>query len=506
MDLPSLSLTSWAGIAAAAAMLGGAWVRVFGVIRWVSGFVICRISIKDEAARAVMAAVWLKGRRSPFGTRIFGGARAYVQPKKRIEVVGFETVSQTPMLFWFGRVPVLVCCGNGGQDVNTYNGEIGVVQLSFIRGMLDVDAFVERALDAFNQLTAARANGTATPRKRFNVYRISRARNGEQSNGRVEKEDIKSGNYATPSASPSSDDILKRLMHNELRLITWTPSDLIERSNDQPPFDLYPYPADPLSVLPEIETWIRHESWFREKGVPWRRGYLATGQPGTGKSTFVRSVAIRYDLPLYVFDLASMDNQSFISEWRQVQQNTPAIVLLEDLDTIYKGRTFCATVSQNRDTLTFDCLLNTISGVGSSDGILLFITTNHVDSLDPALGAPVNGHGRSSRPGRIDRVIHFGPMAAPERRKLAQFILADYPDQIESVVAAGEGETAAQFQERCAQTALAHFWERGVKGEVEPPTTRVPETEIERKRRLKLKAERQAQLDGINATLRLPIR
>ncbi len=459
MDFPSLSLTSWAGIAAAFAMLGGAWVRVFSVIRWVSGFVICRISVKDEAARAVMAAVWLKGRRSPFGTRIFGGARAYVQPKKRIEVVGFETVSQTPMLFWFGHVPVLVCFGGGGQDVNTYNGEIGVVQLSFIRGMLDIDAFVERAVDAFNQLTAARANGAETPRKRFNVYRISRARNGEQSNGRDAEAGTKSGNsvYSTPS-SPSSDDILKRLMHNELRLITWTPSDLVERSNDQPPFDLYPYPADPLSVLPEIERWLKSESWFRSKGVRWSRGILLHGPTGTGKSTFVRSVAIRFDLPLYVFDLASLDNRSFSDEWRTVQTNTPAIILLEDLDAIFHQREFVATTSVNRDTLTFDCLLNTISGVGSSDGILLFVTTNNLAHLDPALGVPTNGHGRSTRPGRIDRTVYLGPMEELERMKLAQFILSDYPHLVDSTVAAGQGETSAQFQERCAQLALSEFW------------------------------------------------
>jgi len=112
---------------------------------------------------------------------------------------------------------------------------------------------------------------------------------------------------------------------------------------------------------------------------------------------------------------------------------------------------------QNVPHLTFDCLLNCISGVKQADGVFLVVTTNHVDKLDPALGIP-DATGKSTRPGRIDKAIHLGLMAEPQRLQLAKHILSDYPELIAKTVEEGEGETAAQFQSRCAQLALSKFW------------------------------------------------
>jgi chaperone BCS1 len=48
--------------------------------------------------------------------------------------------------------------------------------------------------------------------------------------------------------------------------------------------------------------------------------------------------------------------------------------------------------------VTFSGLLNAIDGVTSTEERLLFMTTNHIDRLDPAL----------IRPGRVDVKQHFG--------------------------------------------------------------------------------------------------
>lgn len=441
-----------------------------GALKWVGDLFVCRVVVKEEAGRAVMAHVFQYGKKSPFGLRLFGGIGCFVQPKKRVEVVAYEGVSSEPLLFWFGRVPVLIGQGfsnhndSTAPNVGSQVGDAFPVTIRFIRGTLKIDELLEQAVMAFNQ-KRQQTNDTKGV-KRFAVIRC----HGHSTiTEKLEGKEI-------PRSASNAANTVQELQRGELRLLTWKPEELTERSSDQPPFDLYPFGEEALSILPEIETWISHERWFRSKGVPWRRGYLAWGPTGTGKSTFVRSIAIKHDLPLYLFDIASMDNQTLADNWRKVQQCGPAIVLLEDLDTVYKGREFIAATSKNRDTVTFDCLLNTISGVGSSDGILLFITTNHVDSLDSALGIPQNG--KSSRPGRIDRTIHFGPMAEPQRRKLAEFILSDFPAEIDRMVTEGDGETAAQFQERCAQFAERAFWKDGIKGEVEPPPNRVkPEPE-----------------------------
>ncbi len=468
MTMPDISLTSWAAIAAGAAFIGSTWRQISTWLSRLSDLVICRAMITGDAAKAVSSHVWQHGRRSPFAVRSFSGARSFVRPKKRIEVIGFEALSASAMLFWIGRAPLVVKRGGIQMDDCHYSGTANDNPLSvwFIRGTLDMDQLIEQGVASYNQSLSAATQAEGKPRRRFNVRRVGRSSlSGSELTTR--SRDQKDSLPVDPSGSQG--DLLKRVQSKEVRLLTWTPDELIEQGTDQPPFDLYPFPAATLDILPRIERWIAHETWFRSKGIPWRMGVLCTGLPGTGKSTFVRSVAIRFDLPLYVFDLSALDNASFTSEWREVQQNTPAIVLLEDLDAVFRGREFVAKVAANRDTLTFDCLLNTISGVGSSDGVLLFVTTNHAETLDPALGH-MDTQGRSTRPGRIDQVIEFGAMEEAERRKLAAFILADYPEDIGVAVAAGEGETAAQFQDRCGQLALDR-WREGKepKGVEEPP-------------------------------------
>ena len=109
------------------------------------------------------------------------------------------------------------------------------------------------------------------------------------------------------------------------------------------------------------------------------------------------------------------------------------------------------------DNLTFDCLLNCLDGVERADGVLLVITTNRLDKLDPALGVPKSQI--STRPGRIDRVLELRDLDDTGRRQLCQRILHEWPETWEETARLGAGETGAQFQERCTQLALTKHWE-----------------------------------------------
>lgn len=457
MPLPVLSLTSYAGLAAAGALIASSWRTIQGLLTRVADLFVTRIVVKEEAARAVLAKVWAEGSRSPLRLRIFGGTRSYVYPAKKVQVIGYETTGSEPMLVWFGRVPMVV--GNSQWNAlkspptqfNT-QGDTGLVTIWCLRGTVDPDAFIQSAVTSYNELVSQVGRPGA---RRFNVIRLGRSYEGGSSI-KLADEGTSGSGYTSPGSEQL--DIPTRIRHKELRLLTWTPDELVERSSDTPPFDLYPYTAEQMSVLPEIESWMRSGDWCRTKGIPHRRGYLCWGQTGGGKSTFVRSLAIRFDLPLYVFDLSTSTNRTFARDWAQVQQNAPAIALIEDVDCVFAGRVNLTPPSPTFAPLTFDCLLNTISGVGTSDGVLLFVTTNDVSSLDSALGVPTSGGSTSTRPGRLDRTVLFGPMEETQRLKLASLILSDYPSLISPTVVAGEGEMPAQFQERCAQLALSSFW------------------------------------------------
>ena len=124
----------------------------------------------------------------------------------------------------------------------------------------------------------------------------------------------------------------------------------------------------------------------------------------------------------------------------------PCVALFEDIDAVFEGR-------ENKvgGHLTFDCLLNCIDGIERTDGVLLVITTNHLDRLDPALGVP--SAQVSTRPGRIDRVLELHGLDDAGRLHLCKRILPEWPETWEETIRLGTDETGAQFQERCFQLA-----------------------------------------------------
>lgn len=90
--------------------------------------------------------------------------------------------------------------------------------------------------------------------------------------------------------------------------------------------------------------------------------------------------------------------------------------MLEDVDAVAPGR------EDSDRKLTLSGLLNALDGLAAPEGRLLFMTTNHPQRLDPAL----------IRPGRVDRAIDRGPLAAAE---VVRMITRFYPDRPEITAA-----------------------------------------------------------------------
>lgn len=211
------------------------------------------------------------------------------------------------------------------------------------------------------------------------------------------------------------------------------------------------YKKEILDHLDDAGKWFKSGDWYADRSLPWRRGWLLYGPGGTGKSSLAGVLAQTLDIPVYRYALATLSDQEFMREWKDM--STPCVALFEDFDTVFDGR----SSTTEHKSLTFDCVLNQISGVSSMDGVFLVITTNCLDKIDPAMGISTNAEGLSSRPGRIDRVIYLGETTEEIRVQIVQHILPDWPEVHGDLIAKGDGYTPVQFQELCVAYALTQL-------------------------------------------------
>ncbi|KAK7178372.1 mitochondrial chaperone bcs1 [Paraphaeosphaeria sporulosa] len=144
-------------------------------------------------------------------------------------------------------------------------------------------------------------------------------------------------------------------------------------------------------------------SWYYTRSLPYQRGYLFYGPPGTGKSSFSLSIAGRFDLDLYVLSVPSLSDRNLRTLFAELPQQ--CVVLLEDVDAVGLDRSQGVITEARSDggpgkpasKVSLSTLLNVLDGIGSSEGRVLIMTTNHIEHLDPAL----------IRPGRADMRVEF---------------------------------------------------------------------------------------------------
>lgn len=111
------------------------------------------------------------------------------------------------------------------------------------------------------------------------------------------------------------------------------------------------------------------------------------------------------------------------------------VILLEDVDSVLLANKASHLGSEgNTCQVTFGGLLNSLDGVGAAEGgRIVFMTTNQVEKLDPAL----------TRPGRVDMKVFMG---YPNDDQLKQLYARFYPE--------GGIKMKAEFVKRVRELAI----------------------------------------------------
>lgn len=439
----TMTTMSTLGIGAGVTALVAGWGQVKAIAERIVGLLIVTVEIQDRCHDAMTTYCWQKLKRSPSPFRYYKGRIKFIKPLGRYGSVAYETFGDKGQMFWQGRKPLWVKTSGEYADK---------VAIRFIRWTFNADDLLREIMHnhTVNHEDSLYSNSGVG---RFRINRMS-GRSGKDILGMSKFGNDKDGEDRAPENTPVCGVTTSEA--TEGRLIGWSLDEIGEGSLITNPIERLALSEEVENVISEIRRWYKSHSWYTERQIPWRRGYLLYGPPGTGKSSLTKALAQDLKIPIFLFDISTMDNQEFHKAWQTALANTPAIALIEDIDAVFHGRD--NVVAEKGQGLTYDCLLNVISGVESADGLLLIVTTNCLEHVDPALGLPQEGMG-STRPGRVDRAVEMPVLTNQGRIKLATRILNGcHPSWIDYLTRIGENDTGAQFEDRCTTTALDLFW------------------------------------------------
>ena len=198
-------------------------------------------------------------------------------------------------------------------------------------------------------------------------------------------------------------------------------------------------------LIEDINLFICSEDWYNDRDIPYRRGYLLYGYPGTGKTSFFKGLSNQLNRHIHCLNLNEISSDAELIDLLKDIDYQKTILVIEDIDCLsnlvkdrdesncviskrngqggHDDMDTCPTVTPvpapikieicgtgqsqildlnkthtSKSKLTLSGLLNVLDGVFSTDGRIIIMTSNYPEVLDKAL----------IRPGRIDVKEYFG--------------------------------------------------------------------------------------------------
>ena len=197
-------------------------------------------------------------------------------------------------------------------------------------------------------------------------------------------------------------------------------------------------------IVEDVNEFTRNPMWYTERGIPYRRGYLLHGPPGCGKSSFITALAGHLEYSICLLNLSDRHLTDDRLNHLLITAPEQCIILLEDADSAFVSREETKEMKsayEGLSRLTLSGLLNALDGVASTEGRVVFMTTNYLERLDPAL----------IRPGRIDLKQLIGHASSSQLVKMySRFYPTDSLEKAEQfaegVLKLGRPVSLAQVQ------------------------------------------------------------
>lgn len=206
------------------------------------------------------------------------------------------------------------------------------------------------------------------------------------------------------------------------------------------------------SVKDDLEFWIKMESQYKEKRIPYRRGYLFEGPPGNGKTAVSRVILSSYDFTGFMFNFSNsrLDDSDLVGAFEEATNSAPSVFLLEDIDRVFDKSRFC--------NISLEGLFNCLDGISVNDGVVVIATANYPEMLDKAI---------RQRPGRFDVPVHFdNPDADQRNRFFTRMFGGSISDDVLSRITSQTSGMSMAFLKSVYETSGVHAFKRSNNGKL----------------------------------------
>jgi SpoVK/Ycf46/Vps4 family AAA+-type ATPase len=163
-------------------------------------------------------------------------------------------------------------------------------------------------------------------------------------------------------------------------------------------------------LVDDLGAFLAAEDEYVRRDIPWHRGYLFSGPPGTGKTSAARALASHYGMDVFYMPLADIEKDTNLLQLVSAVK-ARSVLLLEDIDV------FHAATERTEDftTTSLSGLLNTLDGIATPHGLITIMTTNDLFAIDRAI----------IRPGRVDVHEVFALADAEQVERLFRWFYGD---------------------------------------------------------------------------------